>query len=114
MIGNGVTGWDMGCRTLEFYVNSLAKEGEWPTRKGKADGQTGKVKAPRGFLGACGGDLVDQLPARALRMSNKVKRRHKARYPITRRRGFMGSKEDMNHRTIGNPTGHESPLPRVL
>ena len=21
MIGNGVTGWDMGCRTLEFYVN---------------------------------------------------------------------------------------------
>ena len=30
MIGNGVTGWDMGCRTLEFYVNNLAKEG---TRK---------------------------------------------------------------------------------
>ena len=21
MIGPGVTGWDMGCRTLEFYVN---------------------------------------------------------------------------------------------
>jgi hypothetical protein len=34
------------------------KEGEWPTRKGKADGQTGKGKAPRGFLGACGGFLV--------------------------------------------------------
>ena len=47
----------MGCRTLEFYVNNLAKEGtrkegDWPTRKGKAGGQTGKEIAPRGFLGA--------------------------------------------------------------
>ena len=60
MIEHGVTGWDMGCRTLEFYVNNLAKEGtrkegEWPTRKGKAGGQTGKGKAPWGFQGACGG-----------------------------------------------------------
>ena len=41
MIEGDVTGWDIGCRTLEFYVNNLAKEGtrkegEWPTRNGKA------------------------------------------------------------------------------
>ena len=30
VIEGDVTGWDMGCRTLEFYVNNLAKEG---TRK---------------------------------------------------------------------------------
>ena len=45
-----VTGWDMGCRTLEFYVNNLAKEGtrkegEWPTRKGKAG--VGQRKSPK-------------------------------------------------------------------
>lgn len=27
MIGHGVTGWDMLCRTLEFYANSLV--GHW-------------------------------------------------------------------------------------
>ena len=27
MIGYGVTGWDMGCRTLEFYVNRGADIG---------------------------------------------------------------------------------------
>ena len=39
MIGHGVTGWDMGCLTLVFYVNSLAKgddrRKEWPTGKNK-------------------------------------------------------------------------------
>ncbi len=44
MIGNGVTGWDMGCRTLEFYVNNLAKEG---TRKGKENGQLGRESGCR-------------------------------------------------------------------
>ena len=27
MIEGDVTGWDMGCRTLEFYANNLEKEG---------------------------------------------------------------------------------------
>ena len=57
MIGHDVTGWDMGCRTLEFYVNNLAKEGtrkegEWPTRKGKAGGRvtlSGQRKSPLGL-----------------------------------------------------------------
>ena len=35
------------------------------------------------------GNLVDQLPARALRRRSKVKRRQSPRYPMTRRRGFM-------------------------
>ena len=46
----------MGCRTLEFYVNNLAKEGTrkkkggWPTRNGKAGGRvsvvSGQQKTP--------------------------------------------------------------------
>ena len=88
----------------------------WERESGRAGvGSIGAKKNPAGVnLRGTVGNLVDQLPARALRMSNKVKRRQRARYPITRRRGFMGSKEDMDHRTIGNPTGHESPFPRVL
>ena len=80
----------------------------------RANGQSGKGKAPRGFLGACGGFLVDQLPARADRINRRVNNRQRARYPITRKRGFMGSKEDMHHRTIGKPPSNESPFPRVL
>ena len=48
----------------------------------------GKEKAPRGFLGACGG-FLGQLPARADRMRSKVKRRQSPRYPMTRSRGFI-------------------------
>ena len=61
------------------------KEGEWPTRKEKA----GKERAPWGFQGACGGNLVGQLPARALRSNRRVNNRQRARYPITRNRGFI-------------------------
>ena len=45
----------MGCRTMEFYVNNLAKEGTrkeggWPTRKGKAGGRAnGQRKSPKGI-----------------------------------------------------------------
>ena len=49
-----IEGWDMGCRTLEFYVNNLAKkgtrkEGEWPTRKGKSGRANGQRKSPKGI-----------------------------------------------------------------
>ncbi len=35
MIEGDVTGWDMGCRTMEFYVNNLA-EGRGGTKEGVA------------------------------------------------------------------------------
>jgi hypothetical protein len=52
----------------------------------------GKEKAPRGFLGALMGALdYLPLPARADRTSNRVKSKHKPRYPRTRNKGFIKS-----------------------
>jgi len=53
-----VTGWDMGCRTLECYANSLAEgrgghEGrERPTKEGKAGGAMDTLRAKKEPLGA--------------------------------------------------------------
>ena len=84
-----IDGWDIGCRTMEFYVNNLAKEG---TRKEGRNGLLGKGKRVSG-VGTIGakknpawrtirgtvGDLVGQFPARADRMRRRVKRRHRAK-----------------------------------
>ena len=81
----GVTGWDIGCRTMEFYVNNLAKEGGG--HEGRESGRavdTLRAKEnpaglnlrgrKRGFSG-----LLYPFPARALRSNRKVKSKHKAR-----------------------------------
>jgi hypothetical protein len=67
---------------------------EWPTRKGESGragvGTIGAKENPAGVsLRGVVGDLVDQLPARADRINRRVNNRQRARYPITRNRGFM-------------------------
>ena len=56
MIEGDVTGWDMGCRTMEFYVNSLAKVGlgrkeNGQLGKGKRTGKRAKEKPQGDSLG---------------------------------------------------------------
>ena len=94
MIEGDVTGWDIGCRTMGFYVNSLAKGGDKERGLGKGKrvsgvGTIGAKKNPVGVrLRGLAGNLVDQLPAKALRINRRVNNRQRARYPITRKRGF--------------------------
>ena len=78
----------MGCRTLEIYVNNLAKEGDKEGRngllgKGKRVSGVGTIGAkenPAGLnLRGTVGNLVDQLPARALMINRMVNNRQRAR-----------------------------------
>ena len=78
-------------------------------------GSIGAKENPAGVnLRGTVGNLVGQLPARADRRRRRVNNRQRARYPITRSRGFMASKENVDHRTVGKSPSNESPLPRVL
>jgi hypothetical protein len=54
------------------------------------------------------------LPARAERKRRRVNSRQRARYPRTLRRGFMGSKENVSHRSVRKGSGGELTRPRVL
>jgi hypothetical protein len=99
MIGHGVTGWDMGCLTLEFYVNRRSDIGclggsTWRRRGTRKEGVaywgresgcrvsvvSGQKKNPVGLnLRGLWWGLLCQLPARAERMRRRVKRRHRAK-----------------------------------
>jgi len=107
MIGHGVTGWDMACRTLDCYVNSGV--GHWmtwgstwgssvkswqvtsdQTRKGTlahwegraASGQatlSGQQKTPQASTYGAWWGLLCQLPARAERSKRRVKSKQRAK-----------------------------------
>ena len=77
------------------------KEGreDWPTGKDKRGGRAvpyRKRKGPawRTIRGVNEAPDYLPLPARAERISNKVKSKHRARYPRTRRSGFIKSSRE--------------------
>ena len=57
-------------------------------RAGGVSVLSGQRKSPLGLPRGLVGNLVGQLPARADRMRRRVNNRQRARYPITRKRGF--------------------------
>ena len=79
-VGHGMS-WGSTWR-LVTIGKGTRKEGEWPTRKEKADGRAnGQRKSPLGLpRGFGGGDWVYlPFPARALRTRRRVKSKHRAK-----------------------------------